>query len=150
MPLDANGIWQYNEGELASPFSALLNKLAASVSSVIAPLLPHTTAAVPLGGGVTSPACTAWREGRVAGLEVEFAFGTTAHNTVIAGGSSGAALLPTSYRPKRTVTVPLVPNSPTPAHAFVQITSGGLITVLIYGSFSAGTIARGGRSWDVP
>lgn len=40
MPLDANGIWQYTEAETGvAPFSTFLNKLAASISNKIGPLL---------------------------------------------------------------------------------------------------------------
>jgi hypothetical protein len=42
MPLDAYGIWQYEETEAAAPFSVLLNKLAGSVSAVVAPHLTDT------------------------------------------------------------------------------------------------------------
>lgn len=35
MPIDANGIYQYAEDETRSPFSTVLNRLAASVSTVV-------------------------------------------------------------------------------------------------------------------
>lgn len=55
MPLDANGIWQYQESETdVSPFSTFLNKLAGSVSAAIAPMVqpgptPWTSAGVSAG-----------------------------------------------------------------------------------------------------
>lgn len=42
MPLDSNGIWQYTESETAAPFSTVLNRLAGSVSSVLAPFVLDT------------------------------------------------------------------------------------------------------------
>lgn len=42
MPLDANGIWQYEETETAAPFSTVLNRLADSVSDAVAPHFPDT------------------------------------------------------------------------------------------------------------
>lgn len=58
MPLDSNGIWQYEESEAASPFSALLNKLASSVSTafgLLSPVVPidWTSSGVVAGSGVT-------------------------------------------------------------------------------------------------
>lgn len=42
MPLDSNGIWQYEETESAAPVAAMLNRLAGSVSDVVAPLIGDT------------------------------------------------------------------------------------------------------------
>lgn len=39
MGLDANGIWIYDESEAAAPVSAMLNRLADSVSDQIAPVV---------------------------------------------------------------------------------------------------------------
>lgn len=39
MPLDPNGIHQYEESEDAAPFSAMLNRLASSVSSRVATIM---------------------------------------------------------------------------------------------------------------
>jgi hypothetical protein len=42
MPLDANGIWQYVETETAAPVSTMLNRLAGSVSTIVAPIVNDT------------------------------------------------------------------------------------------------------------
>jgi hypothetical protein len=42
MPLDANGIWQYEETEAAAPVSTMLNRLAGSVSDVVEPIANDT------------------------------------------------------------------------------------------------------------
>lgn len=52
MPLDANGIWQFTEGDLISPASTMLNKLAGSTSSKAATLGVQITALQDLAGGI--------------------------------------------------------------------------------------------------
>lgn len=42
MPLDVNGIWQYEETETVAPFSTMLNRLADSVSDTVAPHVHDT------------------------------------------------------------------------------------------------------------
>ena len=54
MPLDANGIWQYEETETAAPFSTVLNRLASSVSDVLAPHV-HDTGWVNVATSLPSP-----------------------------------------------------------------------------------------------
>lgn len=55
MPLDANGIWQYEETETAAPFSAMLNRLAGSVSDAVGPHITDTGPVnVSLAAGITS------------------------------------------------------------------------------------------------
>lgn len=55
MPLDTNGIWQYDESETAAPVSTMLNRLAQSVSDAIGPLVIDTgPVAVDLVAGITA------------------------------------------------------------------------------------------------
>jgi hypothetical protein len=54
MPLDANGIWQYEETEAAAPISTMLNRLAASVSGILAPIV-HDTGWVTIPTSLPSP-----------------------------------------------------------------------------------------------
>lgn len=54
MPLDANGIWQYTESETAAPFSAVLNRLAQSVSDVVEPHV-HDSGWTPIPIALPSP-----------------------------------------------------------------------------------------------
>lgn len=59
MPLDSNGIWQYEESESdVAPFSTFLNKLAGSVSDVVEPMVQPgptgwTSSGVVAGTGVS-------------------------------------------------------------------------------------------------
>lgn len=58
MPLDANGIHQYDESETAAPVSDLLNRLAQSVSDAIEPLVQPgptdwTNSGLVVGAGLT-------------------------------------------------------------------------------------------------
>ena len=56
MGLDANGVWQYTETETVAPFSAMLNRLAGSVSGKIAPLIVDTGwVNLILSSGTTTP-----------------------------------------------------------------------------------------------
>jgi hypothetical protein len=54
MGLDANGIWQYDESETAAPVSTVLNRLAQSVSDVVAPI-SHDTGWVNVATALASP-----------------------------------------------------------------------------------------------
>ncbi len=55
MALDVNGIWQYTEGETAAPVSTMLNRLAGSVSTVLAPHVHDTGWITPtVAAGFTS------------------------------------------------------------------------------------------------
>jgi hypothetical protein len=55
VPLNAQGIWIYEESEDAAPFSTLLNKLGLSVSDVIAELLGDSgNLGIVLTSGVTN------------------------------------------------------------------------------------------------
>lgn len=59
MPLDSNGVWQYEETETATPFSTLLNKLASSVSTQVGLL---RAAVAPVVGTIT-PTSGTWKLG---------------------------------------------------------------------------------------
>lgn len=54
MGLDLNGIWQYEETETAAPVSTMLNRLAGSVSNVVAPI-SHDTGWVNVPIALPSP-----------------------------------------------------------------------------------------------
>jgi hypothetical protein len=55
MPLDSNGVWQYEETESAAPVAAMLNRLAGSVSDAIAPLVVAGSQSIPVdASGVTA------------------------------------------------------------------------------------------------
>lgn len=97
-------------------------------------------AAVTLSGGVTDGNTDVWLKGGIAGIEFECRLGTTAHGNVI-------GTVPAGYRPGRTVTVGLSPNSTNPASSFIQITTAGVINLYIYGTFSSTTMVRGNASW---
>jgi hypothetical protein len=54
MPLDSNGIWQYEETEDAAPVSVMLNRLAESVSDAIAPLVVTGSQSIPVNASGVS------------------------------------------------------------------------------------------------
>ena len=64
MPLDVNGIWQYEETENVSPFSDLLNQLAESVSDTVAPHV-HDTGWVTIPTTLGSPWTSTLRARRI-------------------------------------------------------------------------------------
>lgn len=140
MGLDSNGIWQYTEGESAAPFSNMLNRLAASVSGVVGPYVPHANATLTLAGGLTNLITTAWRRGPLAGIEIECRIGTA-----VSGATVGT--LAAVYRPTRPVTVTLTPNKTDPASAFIQVNTVGGLTLSMFGVTDDLTILRGSACW---
>ena len=140
MPLDSNGIWQYTESEAVAPFSNVLNRLAESVSDVIAPHVPNSSMVLTFSGGLSGNA-TFWVRGGVAGIALSAQIGTVSHDTVV-------GTVPAAYRPALTVTVPLAPNNASaPFSVFIQVSSTGVVTFLMYGGGGSATYIRGNGSW---
>lgn len=80
MPLDVNGIWQYEETETAAPFSTVLNRLADSVSDTVAPHV-HDTGWVTIPTSLASP-WTASMKARRIGSEVRWKGSVDPNSTV--------------------------------------------------------------------
>ena len=123
MPLDSNEIWQYEESDLASPFSDTLNLLAVSVSDAFeddrarltaleAP--PASWAAVPLapgwvrGAGWQAPIYR--KNDRVIQLLSGLIVRSGSPITLTAGNLYQIGTLPEGYRPAGVFSYGVVPN----------------------------------------
>ena len=121
MPLDSNGIWQYEESETAAPVSTMLNRLAKSVSDAVAPLVTDTGwVNVSLASGITAISGyplqvrrigpIVYLQGRVQGLPANT-------QTTITGSSLDAEFVPGVP----TFDLGLIPNGALPSSQYARV-----------------------------
>jgi len=123
MPLDSNDIWQFEETDLASPFSDTLNLLAESVSDAfeddrarlaVLEAPPASWAAVPLASGWVRGA--GWqaplyrKNDRVIQLLSGLIVRSGSNITLTAGNTYKIGDLPVGYRPAGVFSYGVVPH----------------------------------------